>query len=64
MPCCFGRMATIKNRVPDALAISGIIFKELETGSFSFANFYARRVKRIFPALITMLMASYAATYR
>lgn len=30
--------------------ISGIIFKELETGSFSFANFYARRVKRIFPA--------------
>ena len=40
--------------------ISGIIFKELETGSFSFANFYARRVKRIFPALITMLAASYA----
>jgi SGNH domain (fused to AT3 domains)/Acyltransferase family len=40
--------------------ISGIIFKELETGSFSFANFYARRVKRIFPALITMLTASYA----
>lgn len=40
--------------------ISGIIFKELETGNFSFANFYARRVKRIFPALITMLTASYA----
>jgi peptidoglycan/LPS O-acetylase OafA/YrhL len=40
--------------------ISGILFKELETGSFSFANFYARRVKRIFPALITMLTASYA----
>lgn len=40
--------------------ISGIIFKELETGSFSFADFYARRVKRIFPALITMLTASYA----
>lgn len=39
--------------------ISGIIFKELEAGSFSFANFYARRVKRIFPALITMLTASY-----
>ena len=31
--------------------ISGIIFKELDAGSFSFANFYARRVKRIFPAL-------------
>jgi peptidoglycan/LPS O-acetylase OafA/YrhL len=40
--------------------ISGIIFKELESSSFSFANFYARRVKRIFPALITMLLASYA----
>lgn len=40
--------------------ISGIIFKELETSSFSFANFYARRVKRIFPALIAMLTASYA----
>lgn len=40
--------------------ISGIIFRELEAGEFSFASFYARRVKRIFPALITMLMASYA----
>jgi len=40
--------------------ISGIIFKELEARSFSFANFYARRVKRIFPALIAMLTASYA----
>ena len=40
--------------------ISGIVFRELEAGEFSFANFYARRVKRIFPALITMLAASYA----
>lgn len=40
--------------------ISGIIFKEIEAGNFSFSNFYARRVKRIFPALITMLMTSYA----
>jgi peptidoglycan/LPS O-acetylase OafA/YrhL len=40
--------------------ISGIIFKELETSNFSFANFYARRVKRIFPALITVLVISYA----
>jgi peptidoglycan/LPS O-acetylase OafA/YrhL len=40
--------------------ISGIIFKELDAGSFSFANFYARRVKRIFPALITVLISSYA----
>lgn len=40
--------------------ISGIIFRELEAGEFSFSNFYARRVKRIFPALITVLTASYA----
>jgi peptidoglycan/LPS O-acetylase OafA/YrhL len=40
--------------------ISGIIFKELESSSFSFTSFYARRVKRIFPALIAMLTASYA----
>ncbi len=37
--------------------ISSIIFKELSSGSFSFANFYARRIKRIFPALILVLSA-------
>jgi peptidoglycan/LPS O-acetylase OafA/YrhL len=36
--------------------ISGIIFKSLDEGHFSFANFYARRVRRIFPALITVLL--------
>ncbi len=39
--------------------ISGILFKEIESGKFSFASFYARRIKRIFPALILMLVASY-----
>jgi len=38
--------------------ISGIILKGLERGSFSFANFYARRIRRIFPALIVMLATS------
>lgn len=37
--------------------ISSIIFKELSSNSFSFANFYARRIKRIFPALILVLSA-------
>lgn len=37
--------------------ISGLIFKELEQGNFRFANFYARRIKRIFPALILVLSA-------
>src|SRR5579871_1168418 len=31
--------------------ISGIILGELETGTFTFGQFYARRVRRIFPAL-------------
>ncbi|MDM8358734.1 acyltransferase family protein [Pandoraea communis] len=35
--------------------ISTIIFQSLEKGTFSFAEFYARRVKRIFPALLLML---------
>jgi peptidoglycan/LPS O-acetylase OafA/YrhL len=37
--------------------ISGIILRALERGRFSFIDFYIRRVKRIFPALIVMLIA-------
>ncbi len=40
--------------------ISTIIFENLDSGTFSFAEFYARRVKRIFPALLLVLTASYA----
>jgi peptidoglycan/LPS O-acetylase OafA/YrhL len=40
--------------------ISSIIFKELENGSFNFGNFYSRRIKRIFPALILILMSTLA----
>jgi peptidoglycan/LPS O-acetylase OafA/YrhL len=39
--------------------ISTIIFENLDKGTFSFAEFYARRVKRIFPALFLVLIASY-----
>ena len=35
--------------------ISGIIWRELDQGRFSFLNFYVRRVRRIFPALLTVL---------
>ena len=38
--------------------ISSIIFSELDAQSFKFSNFYARRIKRIFPALIVVLLAS------
>lgn len=40
--------------------ISGIIFAELEKNKFSFFQFYARRVRRIFPALAVMLATCYA----
>jgi peptidoglycan/LPS O-acetylase OafA/YrhL len=43
--------------------ISGIIFKSLQEGDFSFSDFYARRVKRIFPALILVLVASFALAW-
>lgn len=36
--------------------ISGIIFRGLKDRTFSFAEFYAKRVKRIIPALITVLL--------
>ncbi|MNJ28643.1 O-acetyltransferase OatA [compost metagenome] len=39
--------------------ISSIIFKSLDSGSFSFIDFYSRRVKRIFPSLILVLVSCY-----
>jgi peptidoglycan/LPS O-acetylase OafA/YrhL len=39
--------------------ISTIIFENLDRNTFSFAEFYARRVRRIFPALLLVLAASY-----
>lgn len=36
--------------------IAGIIFKELKAGRFSFWDFYAKRARRIFPALIFVLI--------
>ena len=38
--------------------ISGIIWSELGAGEFSFARFYVRRVRRIFPALVLVLSSS------
>lgn len=37
--------------------ITGIILRGVDDGTFSFAEFYARRIKRIFPALATVLCA-------
>jgi peptidoglycan/LPS O-acetylase OafA/YrhL len=39
--------------------ISTIIFKACDRGVFSFREFYMRRVRRIFPALLVVLVACY-----
>lgn len=40
--------------------ISSIIFGNLDRGTFSFADFYGRRVRRIFPALSVVLLSCWA----
>ena len=40
--------------------ITQIILEDLDSGSFTAASFYARRVRRIFPALIVVLIATFA----
>lgn len=39
--------------------ISTIIFSNLQSNSFSFVEFYGRRIRRIFPALLLVLTVSY-----
>lgn len=39
--------------------ISGILLNELKSNSFSLRDFYARRIRRIFPALTLILIACY-----
>lgn len=41
--------------------ISTIVFQGIKDGSFDYLDFYVRRVKRIFPALIVVLLATFAA---
>jgi peptidoglycan/LPS O-acetylase OafA/YrhL len=43
--------------------ITGIVWSEMRTGTFSLQNFYIRRVKRIFPALFTVLFFCSIAAY-
>ena len=38
--------------------ISSIILRETSGGRFSLVDFYARRIRRLFPALITVLAAT------
>lgn len=39
--------------------ISGLIFKQFGAGGFSFPQFYAHRIRRIFPALALVLVATF-----
>ncbi len=41
--------------------ITSIILQNIQNDSFSFSNFYARRIRRIFPALILVLIACHIA---
>ncbi|MCG3169186.1 MAG: hypothetical protein CALGDGBN_00699 [Pseudomonadales bacterium] len=38
--------------------ITSIIYREMVTGTFSFAQFYDRRIRRLFPALFTVIAAT------
>lgn len=40
--------------------ISTVIFENLDAGTFGFAEFYGRRIRRIFPSLIVVLIACFA----
>jgi peptidoglycan/LPS O-acetylase OafA/YrhL len=40
--------------------ISAIIFENLDKGTFTFSEFYSRRIRRIFPALLLVLIACFA----
>jgi peptidoglycan/LPS O-acetylase OafA/YrhL len=43
--------------------ISSILFRELGAGVFTYANFYSRRARRIFPSLIVVVIACWIAGY-
>jgi peptidoglycan/LPS O-acetylase OafA/YrhL len=43
--------------------ISLILLRELQKGTFRFTDFYARRVRRLFPALLVMLLLCLLAGY-
>jgi peptidoglycan/LPS O-acetylase OafA/YrhL len=43
--------------------ITSIIMRDVEAGKFSFADFYARRIRRLFPALLLVLSTSLLAAW-
>jgi peptidoglycan/LPS O-acetylase OafA/YrhL len=47
--------------VVSGFLITGIVFNELEAGSFRLSSFYARRARRILPALVVVIAVVYGA---
>jgi len=43
--------------------ITSILKRELEAGTFTFRNFWARRIRRILPAMIVVSIVTLAVTY-
>jgi len=43
--------------------ITSIIFREMKEGSFTYLRFYARRARRILPALLAVIVATTAAAF-
>jgi peptidoglycan/LPS O-acetylase OafA/YrhL len=43
--------------------ITGILISSFKDGTFSFKSFYSRRIRRIFPSLIVVLLSTYATGY-
>jgi peptidoglycan/LPS O-acetylase OafA/YrhL len=44
--------------------ISGIIFKDAIKNEFSVVDFYSRRVKRIYPALILSMLFAFIVVFK
>jgi len=43
--------------------ITSIIFREMKEGNFTYLNFYARRARRILPALLAMILVTTIAAF-
>lgn len=43
--------------------ISSIIFAQLDKGAFEFGNFYFRRIRRLFPVYIVVMLSTFAIAY-
>jgi peptidoglycan/LPS O-acetylase OafA/YrhL len=43
--------------------ISSIIFKEVDQGIFNLSNFWERRIRRIYPALLSLIIVTLILTY-